>query len=155
MKKICYVIALLLCNVAFSKEINQIRYEGLSSISNVLADEIIGIKVGDTLSVEKVDKAVRNLYAQGYFEDIYADFERGVLSFYFKQKPKVASVEIKGYGSEQEKETLSSQLGIKKGDSYDETKLNRAKLVIKTILEYQGYYGTVVETDMRTLSVGC
>lgn len=149
MKKFWCIIALLLCNVALSKEISQIRYEGLSSISSVLADEITGIKVGDTLSVDKVDKAVRNLYAQGYFEDIYADFERGVLSFYFKQKPKVASVEIKGYGSEQEKETLYSQLGIKKGDSYDETKLNRAKLVIKTILEYQGYYGTVVESDIK------
>lgn len=149
MKKFWCIIALLLCNVALSKEISQIRYEGLSSISSVLADEITGIKVGDTLSVDKVDKAVRNLYAQGYFEDIYADFERGVLSFYFKQKPKVASVEIKGYGSEQEKETLYSQLGIKKGDSYDETKLNRAKLVIKTILEYQGYYGTVVESEIK------
>ena len=149
MKKFWCIIALLLCNVALSKEISQIRYEGLSSISSVLADEIIGIKVGDALSVDKVDKAVRNLYAQGYFEDIYADFERGVLSFYFKQKPKVASVEIKGYGSEQEKETLYSQLGIKKGDSYDETKLNRAKLVIKTILEYQGYYGTVVESEIK------
>ncbi|AWK60996.1 outer membrane protein assembly factor BamA [Helicobacter cinaedi] len=149
MKKFWCIIALLLCNVALSKEISQIRYEGLSSISSVLADEIVGIKVSDTLSVDKVDKAVRNLYAQGYFEDIYADFERGVLSFYFKQKPKVASVEIKGYGSEQEKETLYSQLGIKKGDSYDETKLNRAKLVIKTILEYQGYYGTVVESEIK------
>lgn len=149
MKKFWCIIALLLCNAALSKEISQIRYEGLSSISSVLADEITGIKVGDTLSVDKVDKAVRNLYAQGYFEDIYADFERGVLSFYFKQKPKVASVEIKGYGSEQEKETLYSQLGIKKGDSYDETKLNRAKLVIKTILEYQGYYGTVVESEIK------
>lgn len=149
MKKFWCIIALLLCNVALSKEISQIRYEGLSSISSVLADEITGIKVGDTLSVDKVDKAVRNLYAQGYFEDIYADFERGVLSFYFKQKPKVASVEIKGYGSEREKETLYSQLGIKKGDSYDETKLNRAKLVIKTILEYQGYYGTVVESEIK------
>lgn len=149
MKKFWCIIALLLCNVALSKEISQIRYEGLSSISSVLADEITGIRVGDTLSVDKVDKAVRNLYAQGYFEDIYADFERGVLSFYFKQKPKVASVEIKGYGSEQEKETLYSQLGIKKGDSYDETKLNRAKLVIKTILEYQGYYGTVVESEIK------
>lgn len=149
MKKFWCIIALLLCNVALSKEISQIKYEGLSSISSVLADEIIGIKVGDALSVDKVDKAVRNLYAQGYFEDIYADFERGVLSFYFKQKPKVASVEIKGYGSEQEKETLYSQLGIKKGDSYEETKLNRAKLVIKTILEYQGYYGTVVESEIK------
>lgn len=151
MKKFWCIIALLLCNVAFSKEIDEIRYEGLSSISNVLADEIIGIKVGDTLNIDKVDKAVRNLYSQGYFEDVYADFSSGVLTFYVKQKPKVASVEIKGYGSESEKETLYSQLGIKKGDSYDETKLNRAKLVIKTILEYQGYYGTVVEADLKRI----
>lgn len=149
MKKFWCVIALLLCNTALAKEISQVRYEGLSSISSVLADEITDIKAGDTLNIEKVDKAVRNLYAQGYFEDVYADFSTGVLSFYFKQKPKVASVEIKGYGSEQEKETLYSQLGIKKGDSYDETKLNRAKLVIKTILEYQGYYGTVVESEIK------
>lgn len=151
MKKFWCIIALLLCNVAFSKEINEIRYEGLSSISNVLADEIIDIKVGDTLNIDKVDKAVRNLYAQGYFEDVYADFSSGVLTFYVKQKPRVASVEIKGYGSESEKETIYSQLGIKKGDSYDETKLNRAKLVIKTILEYQGYYGTVVEADIKRI----
>lgn len=139
---------LLLWSVAWAKEISAIRYEGLSSISNVLADEIIGIKVGDNLDVAKVDKAVVALYSQGYFEDIYADFSDGVLTFYVKQKPKVASVEVKGYGSEQEKETLYSQIGIKKGDSYDETKLNRAKNVIRTVLEYQGYYGTVVEADM-------
>ncbi|AAP77589.1 outer membrane protein assembly factor BamA [Helicobacter sp. MIT 03-1614] len=148
MKKICCALILLFCNVIYAKDISAIKYEGLSSISNVLADEIIGIKVGESLNIAKVDKAIVSLYSQGYFEDIYADFNGGILTFYFKQKPKVASVEIKGYGSEQEKETLYSQIGIKKGDSYDETKLNRAKLVIRTILEYQGYYGTVVEADI-------
>ena len=148
MKKICCALILLFCNVIYAKDLSAIKYEGLSSISNVLADEIIGIKVGESLNIAKVDKAIVSLYSQGYFEDIYADFNGGILTFYFKQKPKVASVEIKGYGSEQEKETLYSQIGIKKGDSYDETKLNRAKLVIRTILEYQGYYGTVVEADI-------
>ena len=148
MKKICCALILLFCNVIYAKDISAIKYEGLSSISNVLADEIIGIKVGESLNIAKVDKAIVSLYSQGNFEDIYADFNGGILTFYFKQKPKVASVEIKGYGSEQEKETLYSQIGIKKGDSYDETKLNRAKLVIRTILEYQGYYGTVVEADI-------
>ena len=148
MKKICCALILLFWNVIYAKDISAIKYEGLSSISNVLADEIIGIKVGESLNIAKVDKAIVSLYSQGYFEDIYADFNGGILTFYFKQKPKVASVEIKGYGSEQEKETLYSQIGIKKGDSYDETKLNRAKLVIRTILEYQGYYGTVVEADI-------
>lgn len=140
---------LLCCHFCtlYAKEINAIKYEGLSAISNILADEIVNIKVGDTFDVAKIDKAIRALYAQGYFEDIYADFDNSTLTFYVKQKPKVASVEIKGYGSEQEKETLYSQIGIKKGDSYDETRLIRAKAVIRTILEYQGYYGTVVETE--------
>ncbi|MDE7235694.1 MAG: outer membrane protein assembly factor BamA, partial [Helicobacter japonicus] len=148
MKKI-FLCVLLCLNVIWAKEISAVRYEGLNAISNVLADEIVGIKIGENLNVAKVDKAIVALYSQGYFEDIYADFDsNGVLTFYFTQKPKIASVEIKGYGSEQEKETLYSQIGIKKGDSYDETKLSRAKVVIRTILEYQGYYGTVVETDM-------
>ncbi|MCX2717765.1 outer membrane protein assembly factor BamA [Helicobacter sp. MIT 21-1697] len=151
MKKICCACILLFCNVMYAKDISAIKYEGLSSISNVLADEIVGIKVGESLNVAKVDKAIVSLYSQGYFEDIYADFNGGILTFHFKQKPKIASVEIKGYGSEQEKETLYSQIGIKKGDSYDETKLNRAKLVIRTILEYQGYYGTVVEADIKQI----
>lgn len=151
MKQIYLFLLLLLFgawSVSEAKEIREIKYQGSSSISDVLADEIARIKVGDEFDIEKIDKAVRSFYAQGYFEDIYVDFSDGVLIFYFKQKPLIASVEIKGYGSEQEKETLYSQIGIKKGDSYDEVKLDRAKVIIKTILEYQGYYGTVVESDI-------
>ncbi|TLD79902.1 outer membrane protein assembly factor BamA [Helicobacter sp. MIT 05-5293] len=151
MKQIYLFVLLLLLgvwSVGEAQEIRDIKYQGSSSISNVLADEIARIKVGDEFDIEKIDKAVRAFYAQGYFEDIYVDFSDGVLVFYFKQKPLIASVEIKGYGSEQEKETLYSQIGIKKGDSYDEVKLDRAKVIIKTILEYQGYYGTVVESDI-------
>lgn len=146
-RQICFYI-ILCSHILWAREISAVRYEGLSAISNVLADEIVQIKAGDELVVSKVDKAVRALYSQGYFEDVYASFEQGVLTFHVVQKPKVASVEIKGYGSEQEKETLYSQIGIKKGDSYDETKLVRAKTIIRTILEYQGYYGTVVESDI-------
>ncbi|MCH5313345.1 MAG: outer membrane protein assembly factor BamA [Helicobacter sp.] len=150
MKKI-FLCVLLCFNLLYAKEIGEvkeIRYEGLNAISNVLADEIVGIKSGDKPDIAKIDKAVVALYSQGYFEDVYADFKQGILTFYVRQKPKIASVEIKGYGSEQEKETLYSQIGIKKGDSYDETKLSRAKTIIRTILEYQGYYGTVVETTI-------
>lgn len=143
-----FICALLCLSALWARNIDEIRYQGLSAISNVLADEIVNIKPGDSLDIAKVDKAVVALYSQGFFEDIYASYEGGVLTFHLTQKPKVASVEIKGYGSEQEKETLYSQIGIKKGDSYDETKLARAKNIIRTILEYQGYYGTVVESEI-------
>lgn len=148
-----FIFVLLQCSAQIlgAVQISAVRYQGSQVISDVLASEISKIKPGDELNIRAVDIAVQEFFKQGYFEDVYASFESGVLTFHFKQRPKVASVEIKGYGSEQEKETLYSQIGIKKGDSFDEVKLERAKLVIKTILEYQGYYGSVVNEELKSV----
>ena len=152
MKKYLILLFLLLCvSSVYGAQITAVRYEGSTSISDTLATEISKIKPGDTLDIDKVDDAVIAFFQQGYFSDVYATFDNGVLTFHFKQRPKVASVEIKGYGNEQEKETLYNQIGIKKGDSYDEVKLERAKLIIKTVLEYQGYYGSVISEELTPI----
>lgn len=152
MKKYLLLLFLLLCvSSVYGAQITAVRYEGSTSISDTLATEISKIKPGDTLDIDKVDDAVVAFFQQGYFSDVYATFDNGVLTFHFKQRPKVASVEIKGYGNEQEKETLYNQIGIKKGDSYDEVKLERAKLIIKTVLEYQGYYGSVISEELTPI----
>ncbi|PAF49640.1 outer membrane protein assembly factor BamA [Helicobacter sp. 12S02232-10] len=121
-------------------------------MSPMLAGEVTNIQEGDQLDAAKLNKAILALYNQGYFKDVYATFDSGVLTFHFTEKPRVASIEIKGYGTEQEKETLYTQMGIKKGDTFDEQKLEKAKTILKTVLEYQGYYGTVVETDITPVS---
>ncbi|PAF47869.1 outer membrane protein assembly factor BamA [Helicobacter sp. 12S02634-8] len=121
-------------------------------MSPMLAGEVTNIQEGDTLDLAKLDKAILALYGQGYFKDVYATFDAGTLTFHFTEKPRVASIEIKGYGTEQEKETLYTQMGIKKGDTFDDQKLEKAKNILKTVLEYQGYYGTVVETEITPVS---
>ncbi|PAF52283.1 outer membrane protein assembly factor BamA [Helicobacter sp. 13S00477-4] len=121
-------------------------------MSPMLAGEVTNIQEGDTLDLSKLNKAILALYNQGYFKDVYATFDKSILIFHFTEKPRVASIEIKGYGTEQEKETLYTQMGIKKGDTFDEQKLEKAKNTLKTILEYQGYYGTVVETDITPVT---
>ncbi|MGX3099053.1 outer membrane protein assembly factor BamA [Helicobacter sp. 23-1046] len=146
------VFALLLsfsATLCLGAQISAVKYQGSTSISDTLASEIANIKAGDTLDINKVDNAIKEFFKQGYYEDVYASFENGILTFHFKQRPKVASIEIKGYGSESEKESLYGQIGIKKGDSYDEVRLERAKNVIKTILEYQGYYGSVIKEEIQ------
>lgn len=100
-------------------------------MSDMLANEIVKIKENDILDLKAVDDAVLALYNQGYFEDVYATFKKGKLTFHFKEKPRIASIEIKGYGTEKEKENLYNQMGIKKGDTYDETKLDNAKYILK------------------------
>ncbi|PAF50795.1 outer membrane protein assembly factor BamA [Helicobacter sp. 13S00401-1] len=131
---------------------SKINYDGLSYISSDIASEISNIKEGSTLDKAAIDKAVLNFYNQGYFNDVYATFDNGVLTFHFKEKPSVASIEIKGWGTQSEKDTLYGQIGIKKGDTFDNTKLKNAKDVILKALEYKGYYGTVVQADINKLS---
>ncbi|MDO7252406.1 outer membrane protein assembly factor BamA [Helicobacter cappadocius] len=151
-KKILALLLFFGFSVLYAEKIKNIEYDGLLYMSPMLAGEVTDIQEGDTLDDAKLDKAILALYNQGYFKDIYATFENGTLTFHFTEKPRVASIEIKGYGTEQEKETLYTQMGIKKGDTFDDQKLEKAKNILKTILEYQGYYGTVIETDITPVA---
>ncbi|MGL2806393.1 outer membrane protein assembly factor BamA [Helicobacter pylori] len=135
-------------------KVKSISYIGLSYMSDMLANEIVKIRVGDMVDSKKIDTAVLALFNQGYFKDVYATFEGGILEFHFDEKARIAGVEIKGYGTEKEKDGLKSQMGIKKGDTFDEQKLEHAKTALKTALEGQGYYGSVVEVRTEKVSEG-
>ncbi|RKV26222.1 outer membrane protein assembly factor BamA [Helicobacter pylori] len=135
-------------------KVKSISYVGLSYMSDMLANEIVKIRVGDMVDSKKIDTAVLALFNQGYFKDVYATFEGGILEFHFDEKARIAGVEIKGYGTEKEKDGLKSQMGIKKGDTFDEQKLEHAKTALKTALEGQGYYGSVVEVRTQKVSEG-
>ncbi|WRB41079.1 outer membrane protein assembly factor BamA [Helicobacter pylori] len=135
-------------------KVKSISYVGLSYMSDMLANEIVKIRVGDIVDSKKIDTAVLALFNQGYFKDVYATFEGGILEFHFDEKARIAGVEIKGYGTEKEKDGLKSQMGIKKGDTFDEQKLEHAKTALKTALEGQGYYGSVVEMRTEKVSEG-
>ncbi|MFP6091656.1 outer membrane protein assembly factor BamA [Helicobacter pylori] len=135
-------------------KVKSISYIGLSYMSDMLANEIVKIRVGDIVDSKKIDTAVLALFNQGYFKDVYATFEGGILEFHFDEKARIAGVEIKGYGTEKEKDGLKSQMGIKKGDTFDEQKLEHAKTALKTALEGQGYYGSVVEVRTEKVSEG-
>ncbi|GAA8345023.1 outer membrane protein assembly factor BamA [Helicobacter pylori] len=135
-------------------KVKSVSYVGLSYMSDMLANEIVKIRVGDIVDSKKIDTAVLALFNQGYFKDVYATFEGGILEFHFDEKARIAGVEIKGYGTEKEKDGLKSQMGIKKGDTFDEQKLEHAKTALKTALEGQGYYGSVVEVRTQKVSEG-
>lgn len=132
--------------------VKSIKYENIVYISEIIANEIAGIPIGKPLEYKKVDKAILSFYAQGYFEDIWVSFENGILTFNFKEKPRVGSVEIKGYGNESDRNALLEQLTLKRGDMFDALKLDRAKQTIKAILEQKGYYGSVVEFEQTPIA---
>ena len=149
MKKILFLLAFIALFAIDSQAetISEIKYSGLVRMSPLIANEIAKIKTGDKLNAKAVNDAILAFYKQDYFDDISVIFERGVLTFHFKEKPSINNIEIKGFGSESETEDMKKSLGIKRGDTYDIYKEKLAKAEIINALETKGLYGSVVEVS--------
>ena len=132
--------------------IKEIRYEGLNYISPLIANEIAKIKINETMNIESVNKSIINFYEQGYFKDIWITEENGILTYHFVEKPVIASLVVSGYGAGKEQSVLDKEIGLKKGDVYDELKIANTRKKIIALLESQGFYNTVVEVKTEEIS---
>lgn len=132
--------------------VRAINYEGLAYISPTVANEIVNLKVGEPLNLERIDRAIIAFHHQGYFQDIWVSEEEGVITFHFKEKPSIAVIEINGYGSGADKDLIAKEIGLKKGDVFDERKLENVKKKIISILEAKGYYDTVIEAETEFIN---
>lgn len=127
---------------------SDIKFEGLVRISPTVASEMAGWEVGKDFSNETLNKAIVEFYKQGYFTDVWATEENKVLTFHFKEKPAIARVDFVGYG-ESEKEKFKDVVKIKKGDIYDEAKVEAAKQRIIAKVQSDGYFDTFVEAQTK------
>ncbi|GIU00898.1 outer membrane protein assembly factor BamA [Sulfurovum sp. TSL6] len=143
---------MLVGSLLSAQKVTQIKFEGLAHLSPTSAKEIAGIRVGEEIHAGKINDSIKNLFAQGYFKDVWVDQQGGVLIYHFKEKLAIANVDIKGYGSGDDGMKLLEGIGLKKGDLYDERRVKKAKRTLISKLESQGYYDTVV--DVSTTPVG-
>ena len=152
MKKFLVLLLMSVLSVVAST-VKEIRFESLIHISSEVAKEMIKIKEGDELDIEKVDSSIKILFKQGYFKDIWVTEESGVLTFHFREKPVIAKVDITGFGSGKEDEVLEA-INIHKGDIYDIKKIEAAKIQIIKYLEQDGFFDSIVEAKTEELNPG-
>lgn len=148
MKKIISVCALVaLSNAAVIKEI---KFSGLNHLSNASALNLTGLKVGETINLDKINTAILNLYKQNYFENIAVEENKGVLNIIVTEKPSIAKISITGIASNDRKQ-VESILGIKRGTLFDEASAKEASERIKAYYEAKSYFDTIVEYRKKTL----
>ena len=147
------VLFVLFSTQLFSQKIAQIQYDGLVHISKSVALRMLNFKAGDDIDQKQIDKAIKDYFAQGYFNDIWVEIEGDVLTFYFKEKPIISKVELKGW-KEDDKEAIENIVQIKKGTLYNEQKLQEAKKRIIEAISQEGKLDTVVEIETEYLENG-
>ncbi len=150
MKKTTY-LALFLANLAFgATAIKSVNFEGLKQISPLVAQNISGLKIGDTITGYNTNKAITNLFNQGYFDDIYITEKNGNLTIHVKEKPIISKLDIEGVVTN-DRTAMEQIIGLKLGQAYDKVALNQAKERVKQFYEVKGYFDTVVETEEKFL----
>lgn len=136
-----------------AEKVKQIKFDGLIHLSPSVAKEVAGIHEGDSADAEMIDESVKNLYSQGYFKDVWVENKgNGVLVYHFDEKPAISNVKVVGYGSGDDAEKLLSSIGLKKGDLYDERRIESAKRALISKVESEGYYDTVVEVSKKKIN---
>jgi len=143
---------MLIGSLLSAQKVTQIKFEGLAHLSPSVALEIADIRVGDQMDSDKINQSILNFFEQGYFKDIWVDQQGGVLIYHFEEKVAIANLQVKGFGSGDDGEELLKGIGIKKGDLYDEARIQHAKKTLMSKLESKGNYDSVV--DVTTTPVG-
>ncbi|EPP4411509.1 outer membrane protein assembly factor BamA [Campylobacter coli] len=148
MKKIISICALVaLSNAAVIKEI---KFNGLNHLSNASALNLTGLKIGETINLDKINTAILNLYKQNYFENIAVEENNGILNIIVTEKPSIAKISITGIASNDRKQ-VESILGIKRETLFDEASAKEASERIKAYYEAKSYFDTIVEYRKKTL----
>ncbi|ADN08735.1 outer membrane protein assembly factor BamA [Sulfurimonas autotrophica] len=138
----------------YAQVVKTIEYNGLVHLSKPVALRMLGFGEGDDVDKEVVDKAIKKYFDQGYFNDIWTEFDgNGKLTFYFKEKAIISQVELKGW-KESDEEVKDSVIQIKKGTLYDEKKLEAAKKRIIDAISQEGKIDSVVEVETTYLENG-
>ena len=148
------VLFSLACAVALSADtIKSIEFKDVNKLSPQILNETLSMKVGDEFNKNKLNDALLKFYKYGYFDDISVSSANGNLKFIFKEKPSIASVDIKGYKSRTEDlDSVRTAMNLKKGAMYTEKRVKEAKEKLLTMLESEGYINSVVETEIEHIN---
>ncbi len=144
MKKILITLLCFTVSISFAITIKSVTFNGLVHLSPQIASDLTGLKVGRDFTYGLSNKAVRELYKQGYFNDIWIEEEEGNIYVNVVEKPTIALIDFEGVSSD-DKKSLKDILSIKKGMVYDKSIVKIAKERVIKFFEAKGYFDTVVE----------
>src|SRR5258707_15350581 len=90
--------------------VKDIRVEGLQRTEPGTVFSYLPVKVGETMTEEKAQGALRALYATGFFKDVRLEMEKDVLVVFVEERPAIAQIDFGGM-KEFEPETGGKILG--------------------------------------------
>ncbi|PSJ17548.1 outer membrane protein assembly factor BamA [Nitrosomonas supralitoralis] len=133
--------------------VEDIRVEGIQRTEAGTVFSYLPIKVGEVLDADKATKAIKALYATGFFKDVKLKNENNILIVEVIERPAIAQISING-AKEFEKDKLLEglkQAGISESRIFSRSLLERAELELKRQYISRGKYAVKITTTSTPL----
>ena len=133
--------------------VKDIRVEGLQRTEPGTIFTYLPVKVGETMTEEKAQAALRALFATGFFQDVRLEVENDVLIVYVEERPAIAQIDFSGIKEFQPdllRKVLREQ-GLAEGRIFDRAVLENAEQEIKRQYLSRGRYAAEVQTTVTPL----
>ncbi|TAN54414.1 MAG: outer membrane protein assembly factor BamA [Betaproteobacteria bacterium] len=133
--------------------VRDIRVEGVQRTEPGTVFSYLPVKVGETMTEEKAQQALRALFATGFFRDVRLEVENDVLVVLVEERPAIAQVSFSGI-KEFESDTLKKvlrEMGLAEGRTFDRGALDTAEQELKRQYLSRGLYAAEVQTTVTPL----
>jgi len=133
---------------AEGEKIVEVRVQGNRRIEAAAILNVIKMKAGDTLHIEKTDADLRAIYKLGHFQDVRVSTEESdkgtILVYAVVEKPVVRDVKFEG-NKELTTDKLKEVLEFRQNAIFSTKDLNKSVAKIKKLYADEGYYLAEVE----------
>jgi outer membrane protein insertion porin family len=135
--------------------INAIEIEGLKRIEESAVKAKITQMIGETLSQEKTNEDIKNIFKMGYFDDVRAEiepFEGGVrLLYVVKEKPIITKIEFQGNKKFKDSK-LREKITISTGSIADVVLVQDNANKLRAFYEEEGYWLSQIVPVIKTVA---
>jgi outer membrane protein insertion porin family len=133
--------------------IKDIRVEGLQRTEPGTVFSYLPVKVGETMTEEKAQQALRALFATGFFRDVRLESENDVLVVLVDERPAVAQIDLVGIKEFQPDamRRILRDAGLAEGRTFDRSILDFAEQELKRQYLARGHYAAEVQTTVTPL----
>ncbi len=155
---IAILFLLLTTNIAYGEIIEKIIIEGNERVNTETVKMFGGIKIGENLDKNSLNKILKDLYETNFFENVNLSINDGILIISLKENPIIQNLIINGIENKTLKKKVVENILLKEKNPFVESDIKIELQKVKDILQEVGYYFSSVdllkkENDNNTLDL--
>ena len=133
--------------------VKDIRVDGIQRTEAGTVFSYLPVKVGDTMTEDKAAKAIKALFATGFFKDVRIEVDNGIVIVAVEERPAIAVIDLVGLKEFDKEQIIKGlkEVGFAVSRSFDRSMLEKAEQELKRQYLTRGKYGVSITITITPL----